>query len=850
MPTFEEALRSKVAAGENWLASSKRTQQALRAWFLVAEDRQQRLVVRKVAPLMHQLSLVEHVLSSDDLPRVLIGDEVGLGKTVEAGLIALQLRRSRPDLRVLYLSPARLVPNVVAEFERLGLEARRLVAGPNRDARLDTDRVVVASIQKAVRKATADELLRTGPWDLLIVDECHHLSDWNAGGGSPNAGYALVDKLLKGQRTGSGRLILLSGTPHQGHQTRFENILRLLTLADDLNEASGRLIFRTKESVRDWRGRPLFPGRDVRQPRLARLSPEWSTWYDQVGSLYDGASAVGAHQSRGRAGGWAKGQALQWVASSVDAGLGFLTRLAIRRLRWAPDRPELAEALGALRPYRGGPSNEPLAALYDRLRKQIGNLEEQEDAEELLDDEETWSPDPQLLGSLLTSGARLKREGADAEKWRVMLDLLREAGSEKVVLFCQPVETVAVVARFIEAEFGNYPSIVVGGQTDVERQEQVEAFRNPNGARYLVSSRAGGEGLNLQIARRLIHLDIPWNPMDLEQRVGRIHRFGSRETIIVETIVVPGTRESDAYRIARDKLRLIAGQLAHEDFEALFSRVMNLVPPEELSDIFTINQPWSAGGEADARLFQIVREGYDRLNTFTERFKANGQKIAQLEPGAADWKDLRDFLVANANAQIAPSAVKPIFSLKERDVVSEDVAVETLEVFGGRYVCAETEGLPCYSEDGEMLSTVGMSHSGVVELVRDHLTETDAEHLAAIRLSAAELREGLSSGDVAILFFAVQRLHITGYTQEERELSLRAFALTPDGSRREVQPGLMGALVRNISAAERQLNPSVSAFFNHLASAEEDIAAQLRAEGGQQIRIAVWPVACVLASIA
>src|SRR3954471_22227876 len=80
-----------------------------------------------------------------------------------------------------------------------------------------------------------------------------------------------------------------------------------------------------------------------------------------------------------------------------------------------------------------------------------------------------------------------------------------------------------------------------------------------------------GEGLNLQVARRIVHVDVPWNPMELEQRVGRVHRFGSRRTIIVDTVVVRDSREVDTYRIAREKLHAISSTLVPvERFEALF----------------------------------------------------------------------------------------------------------------------------------------------------------------------------------------------------------------------------------------------------------------------------------------
>src|SRR5262249_5068338 len=160
--------------------------------------------------------------------------------------------------------------------------------------------------------------------------------------------------------------------------------------------------------------------------------------------------------------------------------------------------------------------------------------------------------------------------------------LIADAGNEKIVLFAQPVETVWVVAKFLESRYQESPAIILGDQSDDDRRKQVSQFQSRSGPQFLVSSRAGGEGLNLQSARRLIHLDVPWNPMELEQRVGRIHRFGSRKTVIVDTLVVAGSREVDMYRIARERLRLIASQLDPEQFETLFSRVMSLVPPAEL----------------------------------------------------------------------------------------------------------------------------------------------------------------------------------------------------------------------------------------------------------------------------
>lgn len=851
---------ARAGRGESWLAQSRRAQLSLLAWFLLAEDRQRRLVVREVAPLMHQLSLVEHVLESPDLQRLLIGDEVGLGKTVEAGLIAQRLLAARPDLRVLYLSPARLVRNVVTEFRRLGIDARKWVASDS-DARVESDRVVIASIQKSVRESNAAILNEAGPWDLLIVDECHHLSDWDPGGGSPNASYRLVRDLLQNQRPDAGHLLLLSGTPHQGHQARFENILSLLRRdGEALENVAGRVIFRTKESIQDWYGRPLFPRRDVRRPIVVQLGGPWAQWYDQVAALYDGASSSGSATGR-RAGGWAKGQALQWVASSVEAGLGFLVRLAIRRLRWDASHPALEVALAELRPYRGGSVDEPLAALYERIRRQIGVQEDEEDAEEVDEAEEGyWMPDPALLGDLLARGAELKRGRADAEKWRAMTALLESAESEKLVLFCQPVETVAVVAREIQAMFGERPAVILGGQSDAERDEEVARFRDQRGPRFLVSSRAGGEGINLQVARRVLHLDVPWNPMDLEQRVGRVHRFGSRQTILVDTIVVAGTREADAYRIARDKLRLIVGQLDPERFESLFSRVMSLVPPEELAEAFGAHAPWPAGGETENQIASIVHAGYTRWSDFSTRYAEGAAQITSLDPGSADWADVRDFVRRACGGTDGPPAMKPVFSIENDEVVARDAEVSTVRVASGLFVCDETDGLPATDGDRVALPRLGTGDAVILSELRTHLKERPENQIASVRLASGDLPGTQGCKTAVVMFFVLQPLEMTIGMAEERELRLRGFLINDVGELTEIAGDEFGRLVRRLCSAERQATPASPLLAPDLAGREAGLVEQLRQDHARQRQeqyegtgtpplVAIWPAGCFVVAL-
>ena len=140
---------------DNWSAQSKRSLAKLAALALIAEDPQRRLEAREVVTLAHQVSLVRYILDQKDLRRVLIGDEVGLGKTIEVGSIIKELLQKDPGARVLYLAPARLVSNVREEFDKLNLSFRQWKANES-DARLDSDSRIIASMHRAVHPSHYD----------------------------------------------------------------------------------------------------------------------------------------------------------------------------------------------------------------------------------------------------------------------------------------------------------------------------------------------------------------------------------------------------------------------------------------------------------------------------------------------------------------------------------------------------------------------------------------------------------------------------------------------------------------------------------------------------------------------
>ena len=709
-----------AAPNDNWQPMSRRSVARLFAWFLVAEDPQRRLESREVQTLAHQASLVRYVLENPNLSRVLIGDEVGLGKTIEAALIVKELISARPGMRILYLAPARLVANVAHEFSRMNLGFRRWVAGEESDGNLATDGRVIASIHKAAFPTNLKEVVATKPWDLLIVDECHHLSAYGVDDAKKKVKqYALVDELVRKLPDG-GRLILMSGTPHQGNASRFKNLLELLRSPSESQEAvSGRVIYRTKEDVRGWHDEPLFPLREVKAAKVIPPNAEYQAWLSEIHQFYSSGGSDGL-ESLQRAADWRCGQALQWAASSVQAGLGYLIRQAIRA-GWTVTSPALLSALSVVRPYRRGKPDEDLQSLYERMKKETGagraaTMEDVEEEEEVTG----WKPDPARLAHLLEHGVSLLQTVGDSKWLFVSEKILNESPDDQFVLFAQPIETVTALASFLKRTYGSEPALVLGGQSDEERSAEVQRFWSGE-TRFLVSSRAGNEGINLQCAHRLIHVDVPWNPMDLEQRVGRVHRFGSKNTIVVDTVILQGSREEHVYNTAKEKLRAITSDMTPDPakFEELFARVMNLVPPAELHTILS-DEGYGPLNDSDSlKLAAMIEAGLNSWNNFHKKFHGE-HKIAQADPGQVTWDDLRQFAGQYAKGkQISGYRGLSFERLDKKAIVSRERDLEVLEFSNGTIMaCGDVGGMPIQGKLGSKVVAGGLNVPVIAEALR------------------------------------------------------------------------------------------------------------------------------------
>ncbi|MBF0429561.1 MAG: SWF/SNF helicase family protein, partial [Magnetococcales bacterium] len=467
------------------------------------------------------------------------------------------------------------------------------------------------------------------------------------------------------------------------------------------------------------------------------------------------------------------------------------------------------------------------------------------DAEDI-DEEEIWAPDPKLLASLLTEGVALLNTSAAQAKWNALCKIVDAANGEKIVFFAQPVETVGVVAAFLEKKYGNKPALIMGNQSDEDRLEQVRLFQTDTGPRFLVSSRAGGEGLNMQRAHHLVHLDVPWNPMEMEQRVGRVHRFGSKKTIVVDTVVVEGSREVDMYRIARDKLRLIATQLDPEQFEQLFSRVMSLVPPKELEEIIGGAAPGPFGNSESNEIGRLVTEGFRSWNQFDETYRHEAERIRNLEAGQAMWEDIGHFLIKYAGAESADDVSLARFEFRDHEIHSINENLTALKFKGKTYVCGNTDGLLAETSDGGRAYALGLNLEEICLELKNAFLPNRETGIIVVRRSK-EL-DSLIQDVSRIEFLLRQSIRSEGGVANEANLSLHAFALTKNGAGHEISPTVRSQMIRSLSQAQRVRDlptsrdddiSKITIFSNELRQPNE----MDRTNG---TRHAVWPIATVL----
>lgn len=608
------SLRRQLSRTERILrAVQGGTERARKAWLayeahaLPIMESASALTSAKIDLLPHQVVLTHRVATASPR-RFLIADEVGLGKTIETALVLRELA-SRGELnRALMVVPAGLVNNWHRElndvfnldFEVFGSEGDITDRKTNAFAKHDR---LIASIDTLKRPARIKRLQEAPRWDLVVFDEAHHLTAHRTGGKvRKTENYKLAEALKDHARD----LMLLSATPHQGNHFQFWMLAQLLnpTLFDgpeEMLENRHRLntimIRRTKADACRPDGSPLFARRWVHTESFL-MGHEERLFYERLREyLEDGFDLARRQGSKGRALGFLMAIFQKIAASSFAAVRRTLKRrLLMLTLHEALLRDKeldiegrerlLDEARALIHLEFNLPDDSMgrsevdriLADLKYRLVKKLD-----EEALEMASDpygseysathaEEAASavidlhlPEERLrIGDLLNAFPQQRET-----KVQKLLDglgtLWRQNPNEKIVIFATYLGTVELIAREIDAVFPGQGVVVLRGGDHGAKLAAERRFKQKDGPRVLVCTAAGREGINLQFARILFNFDLPWNPMDMEQRIGRIHRYGQNHTAQVYNLVLSDTIEGRIFLLLDDKLTEIARTVGKVD---------------------------------------------------------------------------------------------------------------------------------------------------------------------------------------------------------------------------------------------------------------------------------------------
>ena len=422
--------------------------------------------------------------------RALLSDEVGLGKTIEAGLVLKEYLTRGMVKRALILT----VPSLVDQWEEELEDKFNLTAATTNHSAFRSDSatfwrenpIIVASLHTLKQPAHV-AVAQTVNWDMLVVDEAHYLR--NRESQSWQAVNALPRQFL----------LLLTATPVQNSLEELYNLVTLLQ--------PGQL-----PSPKEFRARFI----DKSKPRQPKEPEELRRLLGQV-MIRNTRANAGINLPSRRA---------ETVMFEPDTA---------EREFWQGWEQQFREALQRLSGSQ--------ASLWGRLLLQASGSSPSawRDALEKFPDRaaaEHWR-------------ARAPLGSSWSRKCELLLPLTKGEGG--VVIFSQFLETQAAVAARLRSS--HVPTFVINGQTPApERQPITEAFRKDGGALLLTHS--GTEGRNLQFCHCLVNFDLPWNPMEIEQRIGRLHRIGQRHPVRIYNLVQAGTLQEHLLEILQEKLNL------------------------------------------------------------------------------------------------------------------------------------------------------------------------------------------------------------------------------------------------------------------------------------------------------
>jgi superfamily II DNA or RNA helicase len=624
-----------------------------------------------VDPLPHQVEAVYKFLLPLPKIRFLLADDTGAGKTIMTGLLIKELMMRGLVERILIVTPGGLTKQwqedeLAVKFNIPFTLVNRSIFSSDPNV-FHTAQRIVTSIDFISREDVLN-VASNSHWDLIVFDECHKLSAYDYGNKQYLSQRYKAAEVLSQQ---CEHILLLTATPHRGRTDTFKKLLQLLDedifATDEIastrikelehNGINKFFIRRLKEDMKDWQGKPLFKNRHTKTVAY-QLTPEEKELYDAVTRYLtkkkeEAADTKNIHVSL------ALTVMQRRLVSSIFAIKNTLER------RW--------KALqGVLDEINKNPT------IFSQRHKlegfDVDNIEEYEELEDSERDSlDNILSDPRKFKLFTTakSLAEIQQEASEVKrlfemaqtlynrkqeekKFQELQELLKSNGvlehGEKLVIFTEHKDTLLYLEERLTKSGGYKVASIHGGKNVDERREAQWAFAKPD-TQILICTDAAGEGINLQFCRLLINWDIPWNPNRLEQRMGRIHRYGQKQDVLVFNMVASNTKEGKVLERLLTKLDIIREGMGDDRVYDVIQDVLEGVGLDEI-----INSVFNG---KETALNEFLSQDNEQLKVkFQEKIKEQKEKLAH---STVDYKDARTLKENSDEKRLQPIYIRLFF---------------------------------------------------------------------------------------------------------------------------------------------------------------------------------------------
>ena len=542
--------------------------------------------ISKVDPLPHQIEAVWQVLKQTRI-RFLIADDPGAGKTIMAGLIAKELKLRNQVKRILIVAPGHLITQWTEEMrtrfeENFTHVTRALVNAHPYENVWSREQQLITSIDFARQDEIRGAIANTH-FDLVIVDEAHKM-----------AAYQYGDKVEKTKRYQLGEclsnctthLLFLTATPHRGDSENFRLFLDLLEpgffadptqIQESIKKNDNPLfIRRVKEDLKDFDGKKLFLPRHVKTKPF-RLGAESESEME----LYNELSEYIREQYNRFSENSQKRNNVAFALVILQRRLASSTYALSVSLQRRQQR--LEELLRNATPQTDiVPTEQQRDEVEDLSETERWEREEQWEVLSVAENREELSNEIETLKHLERNAQQIiesEREIKLQELKKALDELNVQHPKQKILIFTEYFDTLDYLAQKVKA-WGFSVSVIHGKMPHEKRVEVQHTFENET--QILIATEAAGEGINLQFCYLMINYDLPWNPNRLEQRMGRIHRYGQKKEVHVINLVASDTREGAVFTRLFEKLDTIRDELGTD---RVYDVIGELFPKRNLAQL-------------------------------------------------------------------------------------------------------------------------------------------------------------------------------------------------------------------------------------------------------------------------